>query len=111
MINSLLLVIFIFFLLSQIVPDNTLLQHTILLCQTYAAFQVHEPDFVSRFSQGTLSEPEMRRIGFGEVTRHPHLIERTKAEVAGHMLHVPYVAEYPCMHVDLMNLDPCLLLP
>ena len=30
----------------------------------------------------------MRRIGFGEVTRHADLIERTKAEVAGHMLHM-----------------------
>ena len=48
-----------------------------------ASMQVHEQDFVTRFSSGTLSEMEMRRIGFGEVTRHPHLIERTKAEVAG----------------------------
>ena len=45
--------------------------------------QVHEEYFVARFSSGTLSEMEMRRIGFGEVTRHPDLIERTKAEVAG----------------------------
>lgn len=48
-----------------------------------ACMQVHEEDFVTRFSNGTLSEMEMRRIGFGEVTRHPYLIERTKAEVAG----------------------------
>lgn len=48
-----------------------------------ACMQVHEDDFVTRFSNGTLSEMEMRRIGFGEVTRHPYLIERTKAEVAG----------------------------
>jgi len=40
---------------------------------------------VARFSNGTLSEAEVRRIGFGEVTRHPDLIERTKAEVAGSM--------------------------
>lgn len=45
--------------------------------------QVHDKDFVARFSNGTLSEAEVRRIGFGEVTRHPDLIERTKAEVAG----------------------------
>lgn len=38
---------------------------------------------MSRFSSGTLGELEMRRIGFGEVTRHADLIERTKAEVAG----------------------------
>ena len=50
--------------------------------------QVHDPAFVSAFSSGTLSEVEMRRIGFGEVTRHADLIERTKAEVAGHMLHM-----------------------
>ena len=48
-----------------------------------AACQVHDKDFVARFSNGTLTETEMRRIGFGEVTRHPDLIERTKAEVAG----------------------------
>lgn len=53
-----------------------------------AYMQVHEEDFVTRFSSGTLSEMEMRRIGFGEVTRHPHLIERTKAEVAGAALSV-----------------------
>ncbi|KAL3162654.1 hypothetical protein ABBQ38_008699 [Trebouxia sp. C0009 RCD-2024] len=47
---------------------------------------VHTEDFVSRFSSGTLSEMEMRRIGFGEVTRHADLIERTKAEVAGALL-------------------------
>jgi hypothetical protein len=50
-----------------------------------AVRQVHDKDFVARFSNGTLSEAEMRRIGFGEVTRHPDLIERTKAEVAGSM--------------------------
>lgn len=44
---------------------------------------MHGKDFVTRFSDGTLSDVEMRRIGFGEVTRHPDLIERTKAEVAG----------------------------
>ncbi len=38
---------------------------------------------MTRFSNGTLSEAEVRRIGFGEVTRHPDLVERTKAEVAG----------------------------
>ncbi|DBA88559.1 hypothetical protein WJX79_002699 [Trebouxia sp. C0005] len=47
---------------------------------------VHDKDFVARFSNGTLSEAEVRRIGFGEVTRHPDLIERTKAEVAGTLL-------------------------
>ena len=45
--------------------------------------QVHTEDFVTRFSSGSLTETEMRRIGFGEVTRHADLIERTKAEVAG----------------------------
>ena len=53
-----------------------------------ASMQVHEEDFVTRFSRGTLSGMEMRRIGFGEVTCHPHLIERTKAEVAGAALSV-----------------------
>ena len=48
--------------------------------------QVHDKDFVTRFSSGSLSEAEMRRIGFGEVTCHPDLIERTKAEVAGCVL-------------------------
>lgn len=53
-------------------------------CQKEFLFgQVHEKDFVARFSNGTLNEAEVRRIGFGEVTRHPDLIERTKAEVAG----------------------------
>lgn len=47
---------------------------------------VHDKDFVARFSSGELTETEMRRIGFGEVTRHPDLIERTKAEVAGTLL-------------------------
>ena len=50
------------------------------------AVQVHDEEYVKAFSMGGLSEVEMRRIGFGEVTRHPDLIERTKAEVAGHML-------------------------
>ena len=59
----------------------------VLLCTVCAYpdnifMQVHTEDFVSRFSSGTLSEMEMRRIGFGEVTRHADLIERTKAEVA-----------------------------
>ena len=45
--------------------------------------QVHDKEFVTNFSKGVLNEVQMRRIGFGEVTRHPHLIERTKAEVAG----------------------------
>ena len=48
--------------------------------------QVHDQDFVQRFSTGALSEPEKRRIGFGEVSCHPDLIERTKAEVAGKAL-------------------------
>ena len=52
--------------------------------------QVHDKDFVTRFSSGSLGESEMRRIGFGEVTRHPDLIERTKAEVAGCMLPPPH---------------------
>ena len=54
-------------------------------CATQMTFvmQVHTEDFVTRFSSGSLTEAEMRRIGFGEVTRHADLIERTKAEVAG----------------------------
>lgn len=73
-------------------PDNTFMQ-------------VHTEDFVSRFSSGTLSEMEMRRIGFGEVTRHADLIERTKAEVAGTLpclselkAHEPMIA--PCMNTS-----------
>ena len=61
------------------------------LCLTpfskWLGWQVHDKDFVMRFSSGSLSASELRRIGFGEVTCHPDLIERTKAEVAGCMLH------------------------
>ena len=47
------------------------------------SLQVHTAEYVHHFNAGTLGEAAMRRIGFGEVTRQPILIERTKAEVAG----------------------------
>ena len=70
-----------------------------------ASMQVHEENFVARFSTGTLSEMEMRRIGFGEVTGHPHLIERTKAEVAGIVASlVEILKQCPMkMHIDCLG--------
>ena len=47
------------------------------------SLQVHTKEYVHHFNAGTLGEAAVRRIGFGEVTRQPILIERTKAEVAG----------------------------
>ncbi|KAK9804901.1 hypothetical protein WJX72_010870 [[Myrmecia] bisecta] len=44
---------------------------------------VHDAQYVDRFCTGTLDAELERRIGFGEVTRQPILIERTLAEVAG----------------------------
>ena len=57
-------------------------------CVCLAGWQVHDKDYVTRFSGGALNEAEMRRIGFGQVTSYPDSIERTKAEVAG-TLQVP----------------------
>ena len=45
--------------------------------------QVHTKEYVEHFNSGTLDAAAVRRIGFGEVTRQPILIERTKSEVAG----------------------------
>ncbi|GAX76398.1 hypothetical protein CEUSTIGMA_g3843.t1 [Chlamydomonas eustigma] len=47
---------------------------------------VHDPDYLHAFNTGTLDEARMRRIGFGETTRTPILVERTKAEIAGTLL-------------------------
>ena len=44
---------------------------------------MHTAEFVDSFTRGVLDEPRMKRIGFGEVTRSPVLIERTLSEVAG----------------------------
>lgn len=45
--------------------------------------QVHDREYVERFSEGTLDPVRIRQIGFGNVTSQPVLIARTKAEVAG----------------------------
>jgi hypothetical protein len=44
---------------------------------------VHDKEYLQRFNEGSLDTERMRRIGFGEVTREPTLVARTKAEVAG----------------------------
>ena len=46
---------------------------------------MHTAEFVDSFTRGVLDEPRMKRIGFGEVTRSPVLIERTLSEVAGEL--------------------------
>lgn len=47
---------------------------------------VHTAEYVDSFTQGVLEEARMKRIGFGEVSRSPVLIERTLSEVAGTLL-------------------------
>lgn len=47
---------------------------------------VHDEDYVDAFCNGTLDDQILRRIGFGDVTKTPVLIQRTKAEVAGTLL-------------------------
>lgn len=45
--------------------------------------QAHDPKYVERFCSGALDGMAMKRIGFGEITRSPVLVERTLAEIAG----------------------------
>ncbi|KAG2486799.1 hypothetical protein HYH03_014598 [Edaphochlamys debaryana] len=47
---------------------------------------VHDADYLRAFSDCSLDEERVRRIGFGAVTRTPTLVRRTKAEVAGTLL-------------------------
>ncbi|BDA50809.1 Acetoin utilization protein AcuC [Coccomyxa sp. Obi] len=47
---------------------------------------VHTAEYVDSFTGGLLDEARMKRIGFGEVSRSPVLIERTLSEVAGTLL-------------------------
>ncbi|CAG9460291.1 unnamed protein product [Pedinophyceae sp. YPF-701] len=46
----------------------------------------HEPGYARRFITGTLTDAEVRRIGFGDVARTDVLIRRTLWEVAGTLL-------------------------
>lgn len=58
------------------------------------------------FSSGALDDARMRRIGFGEATRSPVLIERTKAEVAGGPCMTSSIT--PSLHVLTSEAsDPC----
>ncbi len=45
--------------------------------------QAHEPEYVRMFLEGALDSQAKRRIGFGDITATPVLIERTLSEVAG----------------------------
>ena len=49
---------------------------------------MHTAEYVDSFTQGLLDEARLKRIGFGEVSRSPVLIERTLAEVAGKVTHL-----------------------
>lgn len=55
---------------------------------------VHDAEYLAAFNTGTLDDARTRRIGFGDVTRSPVLIERTKAEVAGTLLTAQLALRY-----------------
>ena len=64
--------------------------------------QVHTKDYIQHFNDGTLSEAAVRRIGFGEVTRQPVLIQRTKSEVAGTVGAPPAVSACHPLHAAVL---------
>lgn len=56
--------------------------------------RVHTPSYLSAFLSGSLDATRMRKIGFGDVTRQPGLIERTLAECAGTLLTAELALEH-----------------
>jgi hypothetical protein len=54
----------------------------------------HDRSYLDDFLNGRLDAQRLRRIGFGEVTKEPVLIERTLAEVGGTLLTAELALEH-----------------
>ncbi|GMH42386.1 hypothetical protein BSKO_10305 [Bryopsis sp. KO-2023] len=73
-----------------LLKQGTVQEHQVVQPPSIASdeqiLQVHTKEYVESFSNCTLDDKQVRRIGFGDATRTNALVERTKAEVAGTLL-------------------------